>query len=65
MILHPTKTGVKEVTNECNAVRHGGMEDGVECGIEASDRRCCAFRFFGEVFACSGWESPEEAKKEK
>ena len=23
MILHPTKAGVKEVTNECNAVRHG------------------------------------------
>ena len=54
MILHATKAGVKKVTNECNAVRHGMEVNAIsnerKNGRRTNVRARSANRKVGEVY---------------
>lgn len=62
MILHATKAGVKKVTNECNAVRHGMEVNAIsnerKNGRRTNVRARSANRKVGEVHVLHVFGSP-------
>lgn len=69
MILHATKAGVKKVTNECNAVRHGMEVNAIVSNAKTGGERTCQIGevssrlTFGSPFAFGSHDTPGRGEK--